>query len=138
MQGRHPFVYALAEFVDNSLRATRRNAPRPRCITISLVVSGSNPDTARGLVAIHDNGCGMNKQELADWVSRTGVGCFAFCCCICRHQHAAGSAGRHSSSCGDDVTRRWPGTALVCVLQGGCRAHQPQTLVAPAPRVSHV
>ena len=67
-QGRHPFVYALAEFVDNSLRATRRNAPRPRSITLSLVVSGSNPSTARGLVAIHDNGCGMNKHELADWV----------------------------------------------------------------------
>ena len=28
-QGRHPFVYALAEFIDNSLRATRRNAPHP-------------------------------------------------------------------------------------------------------------
>ncbi|PRW58303.1 Structural maintenance of chromosomes flexible hinge domain-containing 1 [Chlorella sorokiniana] len=66
-QGRHPFVYALAEFVDNSLRATRRNGSRPRCITISLVVSGSNPATARGLVAIQDNGCGMSKQELADW-----------------------------------------------------------------------
>ena len=68
MQGRHPFVYALAEFVDNSLRATRRNAPRPRSLTLSLVVSGSNPSTARGLVAIQDNGCGMNKHELADWV----------------------------------------------------------------------
>ncbi|KAL4443930.1 hypothetical protein ABPG75_011667 [Micractinium tetrahymenae] len=66
-QGRHPFVYALAEFVDNSLRATRRNAPRRRAITVSLVVSGTNPSTARGLVAIQDNGCGMNKHELADW-----------------------------------------------------------------------
>lgn len=37
IQGRHPFVYALAEFVDNSLRATRRNGSRPRSITISLV-----------------------------------------------------------------------------------------------------
>jgi hypothetical protein len=68
-------VYALAEFVDNSLRATRRNAPRPRSITLSLVVSGSNPSTACGLVAIQDNGCGMNKHELADWVRvTTGVG----------------------------------------------------------------
>lgn len=67
-QGRHPFVYALAEFIDNSLRATRRNAPRPRSITVSLVVSGSNPATAQGLIAIQDNGCGMNKHELADWV----------------------------------------------------------------------
>ena len=62
-------MYALAEFVDNSLRATRRNAPRPRAITISLVVSGSNPATAKGLVVIQDNGCGMNKHELSDWVN---------------------------------------------------------------------
>eukprot|EP00887_Chlorella_sp_A99_P005757 scaffold1.g5757.t1 len=67
LQGRHPFVYALAEFIDNSLRATRANAPRPRAITVSLVVSGSNPATARGLVAVHDNGCGMTKQELNAW-----------------------------------------------------------------------
>lgn len=62
-------MYALAEFVDNSLRATRRNAPRRRAITISLVVSGNNPGTAKGLVSIQDNGYGMNKHELADWVS---------------------------------------------------------------------
>ena len=60
-------MYALAEFIDNSLRATRANAPRPRSITVSLVVSGANPPTARGLVSIHDNGCGMNKVELNSW-----------------------------------------------------------------------
>ena len=80
MQGRHPFVYALAEFVDNSLRATRRNGPhRPRSITLSLVVSGSNPATARGLVAIQDNGCGMNKHELADWVRVCAPVCVRVC-----------------------------------------------------------
>lgn len=71
-QGRHPFVYALSEFIDNSLRATRKNAPRPRSITVSLVVSGSNPRTARGLVCVADNGCGMSKQELNEWVSGAG------------------------------------------------------------------
>ena len=73
-QGRHPFVFALAEFIDNSLRATRRNAPHPRQITVSLVVSGSNPATARGLVCVTDNGVGMNKQELNDWVGACGLG----------------------------------------------------------------
>lgn len=66
-------MYALAEFVDNSLRATRCNAPRRRAITVSLVVSGTNPATASGLVAIQDNGCGMNKHELADWVGRVEI-----------------------------------------------------------------
>jgi hypothetical protein len=66
-QGRHPFVYAIAEFIDNSLRATRRNAPRPRSINISLMLSGTNPSTARGLIVIEDNGCGMTKQELNEW-----------------------------------------------------------------------
>lgn len=62
-------MYALAEFIDNSLRATRKNAPRPRSIDVSLVVSGANPATARGLVCIADNGCGMSKQDLNEWVS---------------------------------------------------------------------
>lgn len=66
-QGRHPFVYALAEFIDNSLRATRQNAPTPRSVTVTLIVSGPNPSTARGLVCISDNGCGMTKEELNDW-----------------------------------------------------------------------
>ena len=67
-QGRHPFVYAVAEFIDNSLRATRHNGARPRSITVSLVVSGTNPATAKGLIAVTDNGCGMSKHELNDWV----------------------------------------------------------------------
>ena len=69
---------ALAEFVDNSLRATRRNAPRPRSITISLVLSGSNAATSRGLVCIQDNGVGMSKRELGEWVG-TARGC-CWCC----------------------------------------------------------
>lgn len=68
-QGRHPFVYALAEFIDNSLRATRKNAPLPRNITISFVVVGSNAANAKGLICVTDNGCGMTKHELNDWVS---------------------------------------------------------------------
>lgn len=59
-------MYALAEFVDNSLRATRANAPLPRAITVSIVVAGAGP-AASGLVCIADNGCGMTKHELNDW-----------------------------------------------------------------------
>lgn len=66
MQGRHPFVYALAEFIDNSLRATRNNAPNPRDITISLLTTGTGA-AKKGLVCIQDNGCGMTKYELNDW-----------------------------------------------------------------------
>lgn len=66
VQGRHPFVYALAEFIDNSLRATRKNSPLPRNITMSMVLSGSGAST-RGLVCVTDNGCGMSKHELNDW-----------------------------------------------------------------------
>lgn len=53
-QGRHPFVYALAEFVDNSLRATRRNGSRPRSITISLVRCG--PAAAGQDAAVRQSG----------------------------------------------------------------------------------
>jgi len=59
-------VYALAEFIDNSLRATRRNAPNPRNITIAIHTTGSGP-SRRGLVCVSDNGCGMTKHELNDW-----------------------------------------------------------------------
>ena len=59
-------MYALAEFIDNSLRATRKNAPNPRKITISLLTTGSGA-AKRGLVCIQDNGCGMTKHELNDW-----------------------------------------------------------------------
>lgn len=66
LQGRHPFVYALAEFIDNSLRATRKNSPNPRNITISILTSGSGT-SRKGLICISDNGCGMTKVELNQW-----------------------------------------------------------------------
>uniref|UniRef100_A0A1D2ABE5 SMCHD1 ribosomal S5 domain-containing protein n=1 Tax=Auxenochlorella protothecoides TaxID=3075 RepID=A0A1D2ABE5_AUXPR len=65
-QGKHPFVYALAEFVDNSLRATSR-ASEPRNITISFVLNSSSLSSAKGLVCIQDTGCGMTKRDLNDW-----------------------------------------------------------------------
>jgi Histidine kinase-, DNA gyrase B-, and HSP90-like ATPase len=70
-QGHHPFPYALAELIDNALRATRRNGDRPRTITVSMVVStgraGSSARDAVGLVSIHDNGSGMTKREVNQW-----------------------------------------------------------------------
>ncbi|GBF97420.1 hypothetical protein Rsub_09586 [Raphidocelis subcapitata] len=63
-QGHHPLAFALAELVDNALRATKGNTSRPRSIVVSLVVD----DTAsRGLVAVRDNGVGMTPQELNNW-----------------------------------------------------------------------
>lgn len=72
-QGKHPFVYALAEFVDNSLRATSR-ASEPRNITISFVLNSSSLSSAKGLVCIQDTGCGMTKRDLNDWVRRRSNG----------------------------------------------------------------
>lgn len=68
LQGHHPFAYALAELIDNSLRATR-NVPhleQLRTITISFVTRG--PAGARkGLICVRDNGSGMSKEALNDW-----------------------------------------------------------------------
>lgn len=65
-QGRAPFPYALAELVDNSLRATYRGRTADRKIVISFVLSNpSNPSS--GLVSVWDNGCGMTKKELNEW-----------------------------------------------------------------------
>lgn len=83
LQGHHPFVYALAEFVDNSLRATKQCVEEPRCITISILqarrgVGGApHPASSRVSIAISDNGCGMDRRELNEWVSaaRTPWGC---------------------------------------------------------------
>lgn len=66
-QGQHPFVYALAEFIDNSLRATSGSGDRP-AITVTFSLSSTNPSTAKGLVCVEDAGCGMSKRELNDWV----------------------------------------------------------------------
>ena len=48
-QGHHPFAFALAELVDNSLRATRANTARDRNIRISLVL---HPDSDEGLISV--------------------------------------------------------------------------------------
>ena len=61
-QGRHPFVYALAELVDNALAATARNAGA-RDIAIHLLHAGKG----EGMVVVSDNGRGMGKQALNDW-----------------------------------------------------------------------
>jgi hypothetical protein len=66
VKGRHPFVYALAEFIDNSLRATRNNPPNPQEIIIRILTAGTGV-SKRGMICIHDNGCGMSKIELRDW-----------------------------------------------------------------------
>ena len=48
-QGHHPFAFALAELVDNSLRATRTHTTRERNIRVSLVL---HPDKDEGLVSV--------------------------------------------------------------------------------------
>ena len=67
-QGHHPFAYALAELIDNSLRATRDvTLPgQSRTITISFVTSGS-ASSRKGLICVRDNGSGMSKEALNDW-----------------------------------------------------------------------
>lgn len=67
-QGHHPFAYALAELIDNSLRATRDvTLPgQSRTITISFVTSGS-ASSRKGLICVRDNGSGMSKEALTDW-----------------------------------------------------------------------
>ena len=64
VQGHHPFAYALAELIDNSLRATRNatSANQSRKITISFVTGRSG-----GLICVQDNGSGMSKQALNEW-----------------------------------------------------------------------
>lgn len=67
-QGHHPAAFALAELIDNSLRATKGNGGRPRCITVTLAVPEKERERGGGaLVCVRDNGCGMSKRELNDW-----------------------------------------------------------------------
>eukprot|EP00878_Enallax_costatus_P028476 GHUV01030760.1.p1 GENE.GHUV01030760.1~~GHUV01030760.1.p1 ORF type:complete len:246 (+),score=76.14 GHUV01030760.1:367-1104(+) len=63
-QGHAPLAFALAELIDNALRATKSNRDRPRSITISLV---TDEKASRGMVCVRDNGCGMTVQELNNW-----------------------------------------------------------------------
>jgi hypothetical protein len=63
-QGQTPFAFALAELVDNSLRATKGNRDRARAIAVTLCLDASG---RRGMVCVRDNGCGMTTRELNDW-----------------------------------------------------------------------
>ncbi|GLC56261.1 hypothetical protein PLESTB_001085700 [Pleodorina starrii] len=72
-RGHHPFAFALAELVDNSLRATKARPPtdagaasadKPRVITVSLIV---NERGTAGLIRVQDNGRGMTPKELGEW-----------------------------------------------------------------------
>jgi hypothetical protein len=63
-QGYHPLAFALAELVDNSLRATKGNRECPRSITVSLITDDNG---SKGVICVSDNGSGMNTQELNNW-----------------------------------------------------------------------
>jgi hypothetical protein len=63
-QGYHPLAFALAELVDNSLRATKGNRECPRSITVSLITDDNG---STGVVCVSDNGSGMNTQDLNNW-----------------------------------------------------------------------
>jgi len=65
-QGRSPFPYALAELVDNALRATKGNQGARR-IEITLASAGGAGAPRAGLITVWDNGCGMSTRELNDW-----------------------------------------------------------------------
>jgi structural maintenance of chromosomes flexible hinge domain-containing protein 1 len=64
---QHPFPYAIAELIDNSLRATRGNTTSRR-IVVSLVAgtaSGGSPKAS--YISVWDNGCGMSMRQLNEW-----------------------------------------------------------------------
>jgi signal transduction histidine kinase len=63
-QGHHPLAFALAELIDNALRATKGNSELPRSITVSLVTDEKG---GKGMVCVRDNGSGMTVQELNNW-----------------------------------------------------------------------
>lgn len=63
---QHPFPYAVAELIDNSLRATRHNT-EARKITVSLVSSSGSGRGTQGLVSVWDNGSGMSLRQLNEW-----------------------------------------------------------------------
>jgi structural maintenance of chromosomes flexible hinge domain-containing protein 1 len=64
---QHPFPFAVAELIDNSLRATRTNKEN-RSIVVSLIATAvSSGKPSAGLVSVWDNGCGMSMRQLNDW-----------------------------------------------------------------------
>lgn len=62
-QGHQPSAFALAELIDNALRATKGNgaAGRQRSITVSLVLPEKG-GASTGLVCVKDNGVGMTTK----------------------------------------------------------------------------
>lgn len=63
-QGYHPLAFALAELIDNSLRATKGNRECYRDITVSLITDDKG---SQGVICVSDNGSGMTTQELNNW-----------------------------------------------------------------------
>lgn len=63
---QHPFPYAVAELIDNSLRATRHNQ-NERNIVVTLISSCGGGGESEGLVSVWDNGCGMSMRQLNEW-----------------------------------------------------------------------
>jgi hypothetical protein len=63
-QGYHPLAFALAELIDNSLRATKGNRECCRDITVSLITDDKG---SQGVICVSDNGSGMTTQELNNW-----------------------------------------------------------------------
>jgi hypothetical protein len=66
-QGKHPLVYALAELVDNALRAMRMAGERSdgaHSVTVSILLGATAHSSA---ICVHDTGVGMTKQELNQW-----------------------------------------------------------------------
>jgi len=68
-QGRAPFAFAVAELVDNDLRATRAAAAAANTSTRRTIEITFATDAActSGLVSVWDNGTGMSTASLADW-----------------------------------------------------------------------
>ena len=66
LQGKSPFPFALAELVDNSLRAVQQARRPSGQITVTLVLNSLHNPTS-GLLSVWDNGEGMTKQQLNDW-----------------------------------------------------------------------
>lgn len=66
LQGKSPFPFAIAELVDNSLRALQQGRKPSGQITVSMVLNNlANPSA--GLLSVWDNGAGMTKLQLNQW-----------------------------------------------------------------------
>ena len=66
-QGRAPFAFAVAELVDNALRAVRLNGGGGGGGGRIEITFATNASGTAGLVSVWDNGTGMGTSALADW-----------------------------------------------------------------------